>query len=135
MPTPEFIEVANAMLDEIFSEMLPPELYVASRISYWAEDKPRPSDFYITNTDPSADILLGMFTPEPSPKIRIFEQSILRTQSMWEDMIVAVKAVLAHEIWQHGLGLDHTRETIADGFTPAFSLPHDIRWCGCHAFD
>ena len=132
MPSPEFIETANAMLDEIFSEMYPPEYYVASDIAYFAEDEPKPQDYVATGTVPGSDILLGMYTDEP-PTIRIYENSIEKAKSLWEgDTVTAVKAVLSHEIWQHGLGLDHTKETILNGFNPAFTLPHDTSWCGCH---
>lgn len=113
--------MADQALSEIWSEMTPAEYAVTSNIKFDVQDTPAAWQYQATGTTPD-QILLGLYIPDDQPRITIFEQSINRAKVWMGDLYNSIKAVLAHEIWQHGLGLDHTKETIAAGMIPACTL-------------
>lgn len=121
MPTPDYVQLADSILGEIKSNMPPIDRIIADNIQYEVEGDASDAAKDATGT-PHDYTLLGMYQDEPTPKITIYESSIKSLAHLFGGVAAATKEALVHEIFQHGFGLDHTRETQARGVIPAFAV-------------
>lgn len=130
MASDEFVDIAKYTLDFIKSRLPDWEREVADSIVYDAEYRPNGWQYAATGTPPNYK-LLGMYIQDPLPHIYLFEEPIVEMADTFGSIYDAVQATLVHELFQHGFGLDHTRETIEAGLTPASVLAAQPSACGC----
>ncbi len=122
MPTLEFVKEADYVLGEILAYMNMFDRAIADEAIYYVADKPSDWQLKATGT-PGGYKLLGMYEYQPTHKITIFEDSIRWLATKMGSTYMAIRDILEHEIYQHALGLDHVKETIAEGLVPAYALP------------
>lgn len=120
-----FTALTNQALEEIWQSVPFTWQEHLSNAIYEAVDRPSSYALLATGT-PSDSILLGMYEPYLTPaKITIYEDSITRAMRKFGGLYAGVKSVLAHEIFEHHFGMDHTKETMDAGMAPAFMVTSD----------
>lgn len=121
MADEDFIALADWTLGEIKASLPDYDRAIADAISYDVLYEAETGHKDATGT-PHDWLLLGMYVPEPTPHITIFEQPIRKVAHKYTDLHAAIYDVLGHEIYQHGFGLDHTKETMQQGLIPAYAV-------------
>lgn len=141
MPTEEFINAAAQALDQVKSGATDLDRAYMDQIHFQVSDSPTNADYQSTGAAQDT-LLLAKYTWEPIPQITIYETSVETMAPGMGGLNQALKDVIWHEVYQHHFGMDHTKETIAAGMTPALwmspytSDPQCVSCqgeCGLHA--
>ena len=127
--SPGFIEEVNTVLGQVKLELDPHRRQIVDETVFWVW--PIASGYYLdaTGTNPG-EILLGAYEDYPFPRISLFEDSIVKFAANNEPIDGLIKSTLLHEIFQHLLGMNHTRETLAAGMLPGYRVIPPSKECG-----
>lgn len=120
MPTPDFMFMASVALDEVINES-GREGQTFPYVNYVVRDNPESWDYTNTGADPDS-VLMAMYEPLPAPKVTLFADSLLKLGHRMGSIPSAIKTALWHELWQHHLGYDHTKETYEAGLAPGMIM-------------
>lgn len=121
MPTQEFQDAVAQAIAEVRQGQTELDRAYTDQISFYTADAPGDVDYQTTGADHDS-VLLAKYEWQPVPSITMYESSLSQMAPHMGGMHAALKDTLWHEIYQHHFGMDHTKETIEAGYTPALWL-------------